>query len=169
MSRESNIKSNSEDINSFPDNFPDVIKALDNLLQKLIECFDNIGIIDDEENENTFFKLVGKYSKMIKIMLNIYFNSSRKIQLEYKPEILYYRQVQGYLVFLLRFPDILKVKDHDEIQQTKRFMQEKQRLVKNLYKNLADEQTFLFESDFREKLDEKIQKMIDQKEKSQKN
>ncbi|MCP4763140.1 MAG: hypothetical protein GY870_15295, partial [archaeon] len=85
----------------------------------------------------------------------------RQEQLKYKPDILYYRQVQGYLVFLLRYPDILRVQEHDEIQQTIKFLENKNYLIKTLYFDLAKEQTEVFEN---EEFKKELEKKMEQKE-----
>jgi len=159
--KENEKKINSEKFNTFPE----AINEIDSILNQILNIFNNINIIEPQELEILYINQVGKFSKMIKLLLNIYFENNREIQLKYKPEILYYRQVQAYLVFILRYSEILRVRDHEEIQQTKSFILNKEKLMKEIYNELAEQETYLFESDFRDKLDEKIRRMINYKNK----
>lgn len=140
-------------------NFSEVISKLNVNMKEILDCFENIGKDDPQIVEDTYFKKVGEFSANIKLLLNTYFENNREEQLKYKPDILYYRQVQGYLVFLLRFPEILKVKDHDEIQQTRKFLENKEYLMRTIYNQLAEHETNLFEGDFRDILEEKLKQM----------
>lgn len=140
-------------------NFANVISNLDTIMRDILDCFENIGKSEPQFIEDTYFKKVGEFSSKIKLLLNTYFENNREEQLKYKPDILYYRQVQGYLVFILRFPDILKVKDHDEIQQTRKFLENKEYLIRTIYNQLAEHETNLFEGNFRNILEEKLKYM----------
>lgn len=140
-------------------NFANVISNLDTIMRDILDCFENIGKSEPQVIEDTYFKKVGEFSSKIKLLLKTYFENNREEQLKYKPDILYYRQVQGYLVFILRFPDILKVKDHDEIQQTRKFLENKEYLIRTIYNQLAEHETNLFEGNFRNILEEKLKYM----------
>ena len=136
--------------------FDDVIKTIDDDLKAILDCFNRIGDVDFEENETFYCENVGNFSKHLKDLLDTYFKFDLSISRTFKPLILYYRQVQGYLIFLVRFLEILKVKDHDEILQAKNFILQKDQLIKKIYNDLADQQTELFEGDFRKYLNDKL-------------
>jgi hypothetical protein len=138
--------------------FQECIDNLDKSMDVILELFNNIGQDNQKNIEEKYFKEVGNFSKHLKQLLNIYFddNTKRDTQLQYKPQILYFRQVQHYLVFILRYPDILTVYEHDEIKQTKNFLENKDYLIDLQYKKISEHQTELFDGDFRKILDEKL-------------
>ena len=138
-------------------NFEDTIGSLDNNMKEILGLFQDIGVKSEQDIEDLYFKKVGEFSAFLNQLLEIYFDNPRDLQLKFKPDILYYRQVQGYLVFLLRYPTILKVKDHTEIKQTRLFLENKQELLDKIYYALANHETQLFEGDFREKLEKMME------------
>lgn len=137
-------------------NFSDGIDLMNEIMDRFVDCFNQIGLGDDEENETRFCVLLAEFTRVLKKMLDLYSKSERSIQLEFKPHILYYRQIQGYLVFLIRFPEILKVRDHDEIRQTREFLENRDEMIKTKYSEIAEEQTRVFDGDFKNKLEEKL-------------
>ncbi|MHA1727566.1 MAG: hypothetical protein ACTSWY_02400 [Promethearchaeota archaeon] len=146
--------------------FPRIIDALDDTIAEIIFCFDKIGEINQGEEEKTylknneklFYKLTGNYTSLINHLLDVYFENTnnRKVQLKYKPDILYFRQVHEYLVYLIRYPEILNIPEHDEIKQTRYFLENKEQLKKNIYEGLAEKQTAIFEGNFQNKLNEAL-------------
>lgn len=139
-------------------NFSDGNQKMNAIMDNIVECFNQIGIREIEENETHFCVLLAEFTKVLKKLLDLYSKSERETQLKYKPHILYYRQVQGYLVFLIRFPTILTVRDHDEIEQTLEFLNNREEMIATKYKIIAEDQTRVFDGDFRKKLEEKLRK-----------
>jgi hypothetical protein len=144
------------------DGFTEIIDTLDELIEEILFCFDDIKKIDSGEdqqpylknNEKLYFKLVGNYTRLINRLLDVYFKNenNRDEQIRFKPDILYYRQLHEYLVFLIRFPEILQIADHDEIKQTRNFLENKLFLIKKIYNPMADQQNKLFSGSFRKEL-----------------
>jgi hypothetical protein len=103
--------------------------------------------------EDPFFEEVGHFSKELKLILSTYFESPPKKQDELRPFINYYRQLQNYLVFILRFPTILLVPHHSEIQQTLEFIHSKKKLIETLYHQISEEEKKLLCGEFKENLE----------------
>jgi hypothetical protein len=129
----------------------------------LTEEFTSIGIaLNDLANllqqdsfidEGEFNGLVGDFTKSLNCILGKYPDLDEDMKDEVRSHLLYLRQVQNYLVFLLRFPDILNVPHHCEIEQTLDFILNREDLLENKYKSLALHEKKLFQGDFREKLE----------------
>lgn len=142
--------------------FTEVIESFDDVIEEILYCLDDIKKINSGEeiqpylknNEKLYFKLVGDYSKLVNRLLDVYFENenNRNEQIRYKPDILYYRQLHEYLVFLLRFPKILQIADHDEITQTCYFLENKKLLIEEIYNQKAEQQNKLFKGTFRKEL-----------------
>ena len=143
--------------------FTELIEAFNGVIEEILFCFEDIKKINSGEvqqqpylknNEKLYFKLVADFSNLVNRLLDVYFEheDNQEEQLRYKPDILYYRQLHEYLVFLIRFPEILQIADHDEIKQTRYFLENKKLLIQKLYNQMADQQTELFKGTFRKEL-----------------
>jgi hypothetical protein len=123
---------------------------IDSIILQLKELLKSQTAIDEE----LFSKLVGKYSKALKHLLNQYFSVSLTEQKDLSPYINYYRQVQHYLVFILRYPTILLVPNHSEILQTLKYIDNKTELINSLYIPMSKRNRTLLEGEFKKKLEE---------------
>jgi hypothetical protein len=142
--------------------FTEMIECFDEVIEEILFCLDDIKNINSGEeqrpylknNEKLYFNLVADYSGLVNRILDVYFENDRDEQIKYKPDILYYRQLHEYLIFLIRFPEILRIADHehDEIAQTRYFLENKKLLIEEIYNKMAEQQHKLFNGTFRKKL-----------------
>lgn len=117
-------------------------------LQEIINDLKEILELNTEIDENLYFETVGKYSKELKLLLKTYFKSDKKTQTLIRPFINYYRQLQHYLVFIIRYPSILQVPHHSEILQTLTFIENQEKLIKELYIDFSEVQRKLLTGEF---------------------
>ena len=124
-------------------------------IDKIIEKLRAILVSDKPILDDVFFPLVGDYSKGLKQILEAYHEPSRtKGDKNFMaPYINYYRQLQNYLIFICRFPTILLVPKHSEILQTLNFIDQKEKLLKELYESLSKQEKALFNSPFKDELE----------------
>jgi hypothetical protein len=104
--------------------------------------------------EATFNPLVGTFTHLLNALLKKYPSLGEGEKDVARPFILYLRQMQGYLVFLLRFPAILQVPHHSEINQALDFITRRESLVEETYVPLARQEKNLFSGQFRGHLEE---------------
>jgi hypothetical protein len=104
--------------------------------------------------ETTFNQLVGAFTHLLNVLLKNYPSLEDVERDAARPFILYLRQMQGYLVFLLRFPDILQVPHHSEINQALDFITRRETLIEETYVPLARQEKKLFSGQFRGHLEE---------------
>ena len=114
--------------------------------------------------EDPFFQAVGEFSKQLKVVLAEYFILQEAEQDDLRPYINYYRQLQNYFVFILRYPTILLVPNHSEIEQTRRFIEQKDFLIKTVYIDLSKREHALLTGKFRENLEQLFDKHHDSKD-----
>ncbi|OLS14078.1 MAG: hypothetical protein RBG13Loki_2256 [Promethearchaeota archaeon CR_4] len=103
--------------------------------------------------EELFYPLSGEFTRLLNLVLKQYPDLNDRGKDSARPLILYCRQLQGYLVFLLRFPDILQVPHHSEINQTLDFITRREELLEKIYIPLAWQEKQLFSGQFREILE----------------
>jgi ferric iron reductase protein FhuF len=103
--------------------------------------------------EDPFFMLVGAFSAALKRLLSKYFEKDASGKDLLRPIVNYYRQVQNYLVFLLRYPDILQIPQHSEIEQTLRYLHDPEKWINEVYMQLAEKEKNLMSGDFRESME----------------
>jgi hypothetical protein len=118
-----------------------------------IESLFSLLSIDSIIAEDSFFESVGIYSKQLKEILSYYFTLEETERYPLQPYLNYYRQLQGYLVFILRFPDILQVPHHSEIEQTLEFISKKDELIENFYTKYSNKERTLLHGSFKEQLE----------------
>ncbi len=102
----------------------------------------------------TFQQLAGAFTHLLNLILKTYPDLADSEKDAARPHILYWRQLQGYLVFLLRFPEILLVPHHSEINQLLTFIIHREKLLNEIYVSLARHEKNLFAGHFREHLEE---------------
>jgi hypothetical protein len=105
-------------------------------------------------SEDQFNPITGQFTHHLNELLRYYADQDSVVKDSLRPYINYYRQVQNYLVFLLRFPDILKVPHHSEIQQTLNILENREILLKTTYAEISDAEKRLFEGEFRDRLND---------------
>lgn len=133
---------------------------LENFMHPLLQMLKSDTVIP----EDPFFEAVGRFSKQLKVVLREYFTANSLLQAKMRPYVNYYRQLQNYLVFILRFPTILVVPHHSEIEQTVRFMEQKNLLIQTVYIELSQHEYELLKGDFHENLDRLLSKRNDSKD-----
>jgi hypothetical protein len=126
-------------------------------LQRIIDEIAKLLKSDTEIEEELYFKLVGDYSKELKGILNTYFASPDTLQTLMSPFLNYYRQLQHYFVFIIRYPLILKVPHHSEILQTLAFIENRDQLIKERYEEFSKTQKALLTGDFIKDLDQLLE------------
>ncbi len=131
------------------DGYRDLLEAGISILGELSVLLGGDEIISYEE----FVELTGCFTKCLNMLLRAYPTSEESIQDDLRPYLLYFRQIQHYLTFLLRFPEILAVPHHSEIQQTLDIITRRETLMRELYNPLAASQKALFTGPFRTDLE----------------
>lgn len=131
-------------------------KPLQELLSQLEQMLQSDAAIEEE----AFCKVVGLYSKELKVLLRTYFEVDAAKKDELRPWINYYRQLQHYLVYLIRYSEILQVPHHSEILQTLAFIENQDRLIQNVYVAVSEAQKQLFSKEFLNKLDELLEEKL---------
>jgi len=69
---------------------------------------------------------------------------------------LYFREVQQFLVYFVRFPSALYQKNHPYLIELKDLIERIDFYIKNKFKEKAIQESMLFETDFREKLEKTL-------------
>jgi len=134
-------------------------------IQHTVQDLQEILKSDTSINEQTYFELVGRYSTELKKILAVYFDSADKIGTQMRPFLNYYRQLQHYLVFIIRYPAILQVPHHSEILQTLSIIENQEELIKGLYTDLSKKQRNLLNGDFRKDLEDYLKLKLDKSQK----
>ncbi len=126
-------------------------------LQKIIRNLKETLNFDTPIEENLYFKLVGDYSKELNLILGTYFESDEKTQTLMRPFLNYFRQLQHYLVFIIRYPTILQVPHHSEILQALNFIEQQESLIKEQYNDFSKHQKEFLTGEFRRILENFLQ------------
>jgi len=122
-------------------------------INQLIEQLENMLESDHPIPEDPFFVLTGNFSKELKEILNAYFDADLARKTFLQPYINYYRQLQNYLVFILRFPTILLVPHHSEIEQTLRIIRNKETLIHEMYIPYSKRESELLHGEFHDQME----------------
>ena len=109
----------------------------------------------------SFNQLVGNFTRFLNLILKKYPDLPETEKDGARPHILYWRQLQAYLVFLLRFPEILQVPHHAESVQALNFIKQREKLLRELYVPLAQQEKNLFSGSFRQQLEECLAKRVE--------
>lgn len=133
------------------------MKDLDNSVKALVHLLDHSEPI----LEDPFFVEVGIFSSLLNKLLKYYAIAQAKEKDNLRPQINYYRQIQNYLVFLVRFPDILKVPHHAEIEQTLSIMKNREKWINEIYRDLSQREKNNLEGPFKQKLEQLLEKKKD--------
>ncbi len=132
-------------------------ELLQELASELEACIDSLkGVLASSKVilADTFQQLAGTFTRVLNLILKKYPDLTDSEKDSARPLILYWRQMQGYLVFLLRFPDILQVPNHAEITQALDFIVHREKLLTEIYVPLARQEKNLFSGQFRKHLEE---------------
>jgi len=133
-------------------------------LQKSLHLLAQILRGDIEIDNQSYCEEVGHFSKELNLLLHKYFKVNEEARDKLRPWINYYRQLQHYLIFLVRNEDILKIPHHSEILQTVNFIENQEKLIEDIYFGISKVQKGLFSNEFLQKLDklleEKIRRMM---------
>jgi hypothetical protein len=134
----------------------DFFASINRIIKKLRE----IMVSNKPISEDLFFPLVGDYSKCLNALLALYHESSRPQEEKecMSPYLNYYRQLQNYLIFICRFPTILLVPNHSEILQTLNFIDQKEKLLKDLYEHFSQDEKKLLTGRFKKDLETLLKK-----------
>ena len=108
--------------------------------------------------EEHFNLLTGQFTHHLNDLLRYYATQNEDTKDMLRPYVNYYRQIQNYLVFLLRFPEILMVPHHSEIQQTLNILENREQLLKTTYEDISKAEKALFSGDFVNKLNNLYEK-----------
>ena len=122
---------------------------IDDIMDRAAEMLRSDKPISDDD----FTPIAGSFTGELKNHLRKYHKLSREEKERVAPKITYYRLVQHYFSFILRFPDILSVPHHSEIEQTLKIIENKNHLLETKYKKLAQQKFQLLEGDFKQKLE----------------
>jgi hypothetical protein len=140
----------------------DTIDQLSELDFQIIDLFDQIETINTEEFEEAYCYHVGFFSKLLRKLLDQYHDEKRTKddQKMIKPYLLYFREIQQYLVFFVRFPSALYQKNHPYLKELRDLIDKFEFHIKNKYKEKAIQESMLFETDFREKLEKTLSRRM---------
>ncbi len=141
-----------------PDPSEKTIDQLDDLNFQVLDLFDHIEEKDAEKFEERYCWNVGEYSKLLRQLLDIYHDDLRtkEEKTQMKPYLLYYRELQQYLVYFVRFPSAMYQKNHPYLKELRELIEKKGYMLKAKYKEKAIQESMLFETDFREKLEKTL-------------
>lgn len=123
--------------------------SIDHIIEQLQHMLES----DKPIPEDPFFVVTGNFSKEVKTLLATYFEADQSQKIVLQPYINYYRQLQNYLVFILRFPTILLVPHHSEIEQTLRFIRNKNTLITEMYVPYSQRESDLLHGDFHDRME----------------
>ncbi|TFG19697.1 MAG: hypothetical protein EU530_05440 [Promethearchaeota archaeon] len=134
------------------------ISQLDDLGFQILDLFDQIETQDAKKFEESYCYNVGTYGKLLRALLDQYHAESRNIEdkKRIKPQILFYRELQQYLVFFVRFTSAMYQKDHPYLKEVRDLIEKKDYFIRTKFKQKAIQESMLFESDFREKLEKTL-------------
>lgn len=127
-----------------------LFEGLQGTIQKIKELLE----LDTAIDEKIYFEIVGTFSKELKLLLTKYFESDEETQTKMRPFLNYYRQLQHYLVYIIRYPTILEVPHHSEILQTLSFIENQEKLIKEKYLAFSEAQKELLNGEFMKVLDD---------------
>lgn len=136
------------------ESLPETLRAFASELEMCIDSLRAFLTSSEVLSPDTFQCLAGTFTHVLNLILKVYPNLTDSEKDNARPFILYWRQLQGYLVFLLRFPDILHVPHHSEILQALDFITQREKLLRKIYIPLAQQEKNLFSGQFREHLEE---------------
>lgn len=131
-----------------------LFSSIDHLVDQLERMLES----DQPIPEDPFFVLTGNFSKELKTILNAYFDADSTRKPVLQPYINYYRQLQNYLVFILRFPTILLVPHHSEIEQTLRIIRNKETLIHEMYIPYSKRESELLHGEFHDQMEKLFEK-----------
>ncbi|MBN2155991.1 MAG: hypothetical protein JW776_08110 [Candidatus Lokiarchaeota archaeon] len=134
----------------------DIMKEFENLSINFLDLFTQKGTKETDRFEESYCYLVGSFSKQLRKLLDVYHEQSRDEQMKLKPSVLYYRELQQYLVYFVRFPSALYQKNHPFLKELQDLIEYKGYMIKTKFKKKAMQESQLFESDFREKLEKTL-------------
>ncbi len=142
------------------DSSKNTIEELDELNHQIIELIDQIVLKEVEKFDEKYCYHVGSFGKLLRKLLDHYHDDIRTKEQKalLKPQILYFREIQQYLVFFVRFPAALYQKNHPYLIEMRYLIAEKGKLLREKYKEKAIQESMLFESDFRNKLEKTLKK-----------
>ena len=135
-----------------------IIDSLDDLDFQILDQFDEIENLRSEKFEERYCFNVGSYGKLLRQLLDLYHEdpNSSEIRTRLKPYLLYYRELQQYLVYFVRFPEAMYQKDHPYMKEMRELIENKEYFIKIKYKPKAIQESMLFETEFREKLEKSL-------------
>jgi len=136
----------------------DIIDQLSELDFQILDLFDQIETINSEKFEETYCYHIGSFGKLLRKLLDRYHDEARAKdeQVKIKPYLLYFREVQQFLVYFVRFPSALYQKNHPYLIELKDLIERIDFYIKNKFKEKAIQESMLFETDFREKLEKTL-------------
>ena len=136
------------------------LHELESVSENLIHILDSNSAIPEQE----FRSATGRFSSELNRLLRNYAECPNETKDRLRPYINYYRQVQNYLVFLLRFETILQVPHHSEIQQTLYYLAHREELIEKIYRSLSEKEKELMTG----RLKQDLEKFYGKTSKSQK-
>jgi hypothetical protein len=136
----------------------ETIDHLTNLDYQILDLFDQIEILDSEKFEEAYCYHIGTFSKLLRKLLDQYHDGERTKEgkTKIKPYLLYFRELQQFFVYFVRFPSALYQKNHPYLKELRDLIQRMDFYLKNKYKEKAIQESMLFETDFREKLEKTL-------------
>jgi hypothetical protein len=134
------------------------IEELDNLNFQILDLFDEVETQNAERLEEKYCYHVGSYGKQLRKLLDQYHENTRSKESKslLKPLLLYYREIQQYLVYFVRFPSAVYQKNHPYLKELRELIEKKIFFLKNKFKDKAIQESMLFESDFKDRLEKTL-------------
>jgi hypothetical protein len=119
-----------------------------------------VNLLDRSEPipEDPFFIEVGFFSSSLNKLLKYYTIVPASEKDNLRPIVNYFRQIQNYLVFLVRFPDILRVPHHAEIEQTLSIMKNREKWINEVYRDISQSEKEILNGSFKVKLEKLFEK-----------
>lgn len=114
--------------------------------------------MDSPIPEIKFNPLIGQFTHHLNELLRYYAEQDSNQKDILRPYVNYYRQVQNYLAFLLRFSSILCIPHHSEIQQTLNLLENRDLLLKTTYYEISNAEKELFQGNFYKHLNDLYEK-----------
>lgn len=141
-----------------PDPSKETMDQLDDLNFHFLDLFDQLESKDAEKFEDEYAYNVGSFCKLLRRLLDEYHDETRnkEDQSRIKPFLLYYRELQQYFIYFVRFPSAIYQKNHPYLKDLRALIENKEKMIKIKYKPMAVQQSMLFETDFREKLEKTL-------------
>lgn len=136
----------------------DTIDALDNINFEILDHFDMIETLKPKIFEEKYCFSVGSYGKLLRKLLDQYHEETRSKESRalLKPHILYFRELQQYYIYFVRFNTALYQKNHPYLIELRDLIEREHYYLKTKYKEKAIQESMLFESDFKEKLEKTL-------------